>query len=243
MISRLGPAAFLGAAALFLPPLGSIALFSYIESVGRWLRGHDAQGVAFYSVGFAILAGLALLPTYASAVLGGWAFGFVVGFPAALAGFAGGAMIGYWTGRAGSGDRVETIIAEKPKWKAVRDALIGGGFLKTLGIITLVRLPPNSPFALTNLVLSSVKAHRLAYILGTMAGMAPRTAVAVYIAAELRDLSAAEAAKAERPLWVWIAGITTALGALVVLGIIANKALAKATRKNGAPEPAGGVPA
>src|SRR5262245_16966385 len=147
LLQRLGPASFLGAAALFLPPLGSLLLFANINTIGEWLRGHEAAGVALYIAGFALLAGLALLPTYASAILGGWAFGFPIGFPAAMAGFVGGAVIGYGVARPTASERVLALIAEKPKWKAVRDTLLGGRALKTLGIVTLLRLPPNSPFA------------------------------------------------------------------------------------------------
>lgn len=227
-IKRLGPASVLAAGAAVLPPLGSIVLFTYMNTVGEWLRSHEHEGIAMYIVGFSVFAGLALLPTYASAILGGWAFGFNVGFPAALCGFLGGALIAYAVCRPTAGDRVEKIIAEKPKWKAVRDALVGGSALKTLGIVTLLRVPPNSPFALTNLVLSSVKVPLWIFLLGTLVGMAPRTAVAVFIASKLQNQLASEVAE-QRPWWIIAAGIVLSLVVLGVVGLIAQKALAKMT--------------
>lgn len=231
-IKRLGPASVLAAGAAFLPPLGGFLLLAKINTVGEWLRSHEHEGIAMYITGFAILAGLAILPTYASAILGGWAFGFAIGFPAALCGFLGGALIAYGVCRPTAGDRVEKIIAEKPKWKAVRDALVGGSALKTLGIVTLLRVPPNSPFALTNLVLSSVKVPLWIFLLGTLVGMAPRTAVAVFIASKLQNQLASEVAE-QRPWWIIAAGIVLSLVVLGVVGLIAQKALAKMTEQAG----------
>ena len=215
-----------------LPPMSGIILLANINAAGAWLRSHEQEGVTTYVIGFAVLAGLALLPTYASAFLGGWAFGFDVGFPAALCGFAGGALIAYAVCRPTAGNRIEAIIAEKPKWKAVRDALVGGGPLKTLCIVTLLRIPPNSPFALTNLVLSSVKVPLWIFLLGTLVGMAPRTAVIVLIASKLQDQVANKAAK-QVPGWIILGGGVLSLVVLGVVGLIAQKALAKMTEQTG----------
>lgn len=230
LIKRLGPAAILGVVACILPPLGSIALFWKINFIGQWLRGHDGAGIAIYIGAFIVLAGAALLPTYATAILGGWAFGFQSGSIAALLGFTGAAIVGYVTGRLGSGDRVQTIISEHPKWQAIRDALIGGSFLKSLAIITLVRMPINSPFAITNLVLASVKTNVVAYILGTALGMAPRTLIAVYLAAGFaQNLDPEHAARAPKPTWVLVAGIGSAIVVMLVIGFIASNALKRMT--------------
>jgi hypothetical protein len=53
------------------------------------------MGVVLYLAAFAVLGGLALLPTYAQSLLGGWAFGFAGGLPVVLAGFAGAALVNY----------------------------------------------------------------------------------------------------------------------------------------------------
>ncbi len=229
---RLGPAAILGIIASVLPPLGSIVLFWKINQIGQWLRDHGDSGPFVYVGGFIVLTGLALLPTYASAILGGWAFGFTTGAIAAMSGFTGAAILGYLIGRLGSGDRVEKILAEKPRWKAVRDALVGGSFAKTLAIVTLLRLPPNSPFAITNLVLASVKTHPAAYIIGTIIGMAPRTLIVIYIAADLATrLDPAQAAEAKKPMWLIVGGIAVSIAVLALIGFIAKRALDKVVAK------------
>lgn len=225
---RLGPAGVLGLVWAVLPAVCGTTLLVYADTVGAWLRDHASNGPVIYAAAFVVLSGLGILPTYASAILGGWAFGFAVGFPAALVGFLGGSLLGFFIARGASGDRVKALIAEKPTWRAVHDALVGGSYLKTLGIITLVRLPPNSPFALTNLVLASVKVPISAYIVGTMVGMAPRTAVVLYIATLFRDMSAKDAAK-QTPWWYYVIMGVASLVVLVVIGLIAKAALARVT--------------
>ena len=70
---------------LALPPIGAALLLGYLSRIGPWLQGLGGRGIALYVAGFALLGGFALLPTYAPAILGGWAFGDRTGIPAALA--------------------------------------------------------------------------------------------------------------------------------------------------------------
>jgi uncharacterized membrane protein YdjX (TVP38/TMEM64 family) len=65
------------------------------------------------------------------------------------------------------------------------------------------------------------------YILGTLIGMAPRTAVAVWLATKMQSLD-----EQSKPAWMWIVSIVLALAVLAVLGHIGNKAIAKATGVN-----------
>lgn len=229
---KLGPAGVLGVLWTVLPVALGFILLANANTVGNWLRTHESNGPLIYAAGFMVMSGLGLLPTYASAILGGWAFGVQVGFPAALCGFTGGAVIGYLVARSASGDRVEKIIAENAAWRSVRDALLGGSYAKTLMIVTLLRLPPNSPFALTNLVLASVKAPWSAYVIGTVVGMAPRTLAAVWIASTVREMTAhdaaAQAAK-QAPAWVFIAGIAVTVAVLATIGLLARSALRRVT--------------
>lgn len=235
---KLGPAGVLGLAWTFFPAIFGTTMLVYADAVGAWLRQHESNGPLIYASAFIILSGIGMMPTYASAILGGWAFGFQIGFPAALVGFLGGAVLGYWIARGASGDRVKAMIAEKPTWRAVHDALVGGSFWKTLAIVTLVRVPPNSPFALTNLVMASVKVPLPTYIVGTLVGMAPRTAVVLYIATLFRDMSAKEAAK-QTPWWYYVIMGAASLVVLVVIGLIAKSALARVTgvRRRAATDP------
>ena len=184
LFKRLGPAGVLAIAWTAMPPLGGILLLAYIGPISEWLQDHQASGVFLYSVIFMFSAGFGALPTYSQALLGGWAFGPVVGFAAAWAGFVGASLIGYTIARTVAKRRVEKLIDENPKARAVRDALIGHGALRTTAIVALIRVPPNSPFALTNLATAASGVRLVPYVVGTALGMAPRTFAAVWLASE-----------------------------------------------------------
>ncbi len=228
VMQRLGPAGVLAVAAAVMPLAGSALLFYYAGTVTDFIAGMGGWGLVLYIGAFALLAGLALLPTYAQCAMGGFIFGVASGFPAAMAGIVGAAVLAYELDRRIAADRVEAILREHPRWRHVRDALVGTdeqghGFWRTLGLIALVRLPPNSPFALTNLVLASVRAHRGAYILGTIAGIAPRSLLAVYIGA---GVSAFTKDSLAGPKWIVLgAGVALTIIVVVVLGKIGSRAL------------------
>ncbi len=221
---RLGPAGPLAIAFAIFPVVGSIFLFRSMGEIGSWLRSLDPVAPLAYAAGFAVFAGMALLPTYALSALGGWVFGMPVGLPAALAGIAGASVIGYLLSRRASGDRVLRVIAEKPRWEAIRRSLVGSGPLKTLAIVTLIRVPPNSPFALSNLVLASVRVPLWIYLTATVVGIAPRTALAVYIASGIEELTK-DTLESARPAWFFGATIGVSLVVVLILGGLANRAL------------------
>jgi uncharacterized membrane protein YdjX (TVP38/TMEM64 family) len=232
MLRQAGPAGVLAVLALVLPPLGSILLFWAMATteLGPWLRSHGLVGAVAFSAAFALLAGLALLPTYAQCALAGWAFGFTMGLSASLVGFTAGALLGYAIGRQGTGRRIEDIVASQPKWLAVREVFLGPagqrpGFWRTLGMVTLLRLPPNSPFALANLLMASVRVPIGPYLLGTLIGMAPRSALAVMIGSAIQQAFSKDALSAASPTWVRIVAIGAAIAVVVVIGLLANRAI------------------
>jgi len=229
---RLGPAGYLAIAWTALPAMGGFLLLANIGTIADWLRGHQEVGLAIYVGIFILSAGFGMLPTYSQSILAGWAFGVAVGFPAALAGFVGASMIGYFLARMASEDRAERMIAEHVKARAIRDALIGHGFWKTLGIVTLLRVPPNSPFALTNLAMASTGVSKRAFIAGTALGMAPRTFIAVYLASQVQELTNESATT---PKWLVIVGVVLALAVFAILYVIGDRAVKRVTR--GAPGP------
>ncbi|MFN0131185.1 MAG: TVP38/TMEM64 family protein [Phycisphaerales bacterium] len=222
---RLGPAGILAIGAAILPPLGSIALFASMGWLGPWLRGHDDAGVVLYIVAFAVLGGIALLPTYAQSALGGFAFGAAIGIPAAILGFAGGAVIGYEIARRASKERVMRLLDEHPKWRAVRDALVDRrrGFWRTAGVVALIRVPPNSPFALTNLAMAAVKVPWGPFVVGTIVGMVPRTAAAGILGAGVKEFTVGTVLGG--PRWMIAVKIALMVGMVMLLGFIAKRTL------------------
>ena len=226
----LGPSGVLAAAWIVCPAALGFLLLARLADADLWLQSLGSSGPLIFAVIFAVTSGLGILPTYAQAVVGGWVFGLTLGLPAALAGFVGGSLIGWVTARLVAQQRVEAAIHRHPHAEIVIDALTRRGFLRTVGVITLIRIPPNSPFALTNLVLAACGVRLVPHLIGTALGMTPRTAIIVALAAA----GAASGAKdlqtfvAEGPgTWMLIGGIVAMLVALAILASIAQRALAK----------------
>lgn len=236
VVRRLGPAGPWALISSTVPLIGGFAVLYVMPTVGPWLQSHEGMGVALYIAGFALFSGMALLPTYAQSTLGGWAFQFRLGAVAAILGTLGGSLIGYGISRRAAGDRVVELIGTNPKWQAVYVELLRSGTLRTLGIVTLLRLPPNSPFAVVNLLMSATKIPLPIYLLGTVLGIAPRTAAAAFIGAGLSEIG--EKSPAER--WLMIAGIVVTIIAVIIIGHLAKRALSRMT---GAPEAPVSAPA
>ncbi len=221
---RLGPVGPMAIICSTVPIVAFVTTPVWINPARRWLLDFDAWGIPLYLLVFAILSGTAIIPARLQSILAGWTFGFALGLPAAVAAFLGGAAVGYVIARRASGDRVTALVSEHPKWKAVHQALVVGGFWKTLGIVALLRFPPNSPFALTNVVMAAARVAPLPYFAGTLLGMTPRTAVVVLAAARLTEFE-----KLDKPWWLLAGGIAITIVALVILAVIGNRAIARIT--------------
>ncbi|HYD01603.1 MAG TPA: VTT domain-containing protein, partial [Phycisphaerales bacterium] len=233
---EMGFASVLGVLASVLPLVGSVALYAYIKPIAEWLRAHP-EGVWIYLAGFIVLGGVALLPTYAQSALGGFAFGAAMGVPLALSGFAGAAVLGYVIAMMASPERVRRVVDRDARAAAVRRVLAGGGYVRQAGIVTLLRLPPTSPFALTNLVLAAAGVKLVPFVVGTLVGMAPRTVVAVVIGAGVKELTDSKDFDKAQPAWVWWAGIGVSIAVLAVIMIVAKRTLAGVLRQHGDAKP------
>lgn len=217
-LGRLGPAA---AATAFLPPIGSLILLGTMNQSAPWLQSHGVVGVLVFVAAFSVFGGFALLPTYAPAVLGGWAFGMAIGLVATLAGFVGASAIGFAIARHLSGNRLLQVLDEYPRGQTLHRALLAGSWRRTLLVVTLVRVPPNGPFAMTNLLLAATGVRWGPYLIGSLLGLTPRVAAAVIVGASLSQL---DLRHLERGGSAYLS-IGLSLTAVMALGWIANRAL------------------
>ena len=93
--------------------------------------------------------------------------------------------------------------------------------------MTLLRLPPNSPFAITNLVLAATRVPLLPFTLGTLLGMAPRIGLIVWLSAHASQLDLGIG----KDLTIFLVGLVVLLLTLAVIGSIAWRAVDRVTRQ------------
>jgi uncharacterized membrane protein YdjX (TVP38/TMEM64 family) len=143
--------------------------------------------------------------------------------------------VGYVVARRLSGDRAERLLAQHRKWDAVYAALMRSGFWRALAIVTLLRLPPNSPFAASNLTMAALRVPLIPYLLGTAIGLAPRTSAVVYAGAGLSSLDFADR---QQTGW-FFGGLALTFLALGGIGWMANRALRRVEARAGMVGPSG----
>jgi len=228
-IRRLAPATALGIAWSVFPSVAGVLLLLNMEPISKALVGdagassHLVIGLGVYTLCFIILAGFGFLPTISQAVLAGYAFGFSLGFPAAMIGFGGASLIGYEVVKHLARDRVERELNRSPKTTMIRDALLTASPKRAILIVTLLRASPSAPFALTNLVLVSLGVSRSVFLIGTLLGMLPRTLGAVLIGVSITSWTG----EYNQPRWMIVGGIIATIALLIVISRIAALTLKK----------------
>lgn len=234
-MTALGPRVGLAAAlCLSLPALvGFLVIGSVLADDGgirEWLSGWSYwSAVLGFGAGFAVLSGSAIAPTYALSFACGVLFGPVamqtgtdplwadtselsriVGCGlAAMLGVGIGSFIGYGWGILLARSKVMEAIEANDRARAIRDGIQGRGPARLTWLVGLVRFPPNSPFALTNLVMSAVHVPIVPYVIGTVAGIAPRTLLAVFLGVQAGSFSELDGKSK------WIVLISTAITVVV----------------------------
>ena len=225
LMRRLGAAGPFAILLSFWPPVGSLFLIASLTQLGPWLRSHDGVGLLIYFLVIGFLLGVSFVPTYASAILAGWAFGFGKGSLIAIVTITASSLLAYAVARWIARDRVLEIIRERPKWHAIYQALVGKHFGRTLQVVTLMRLPPLSPFALANFALAAARVPLGTYTLGTFLGILPRTIATTFAAAQVEQLDLNNLGQS----WVKMVGIALTIAACIGLGALANRVLREMT--------------
>jgi uncharacterized membrane protein YdjX (TVP38/TMEM64 family) len=134
-------------------------------------------------------------------------------------------ILAYAIGRWIAKDRVLEVIRDKPRWNAIHRSLLGRQSGRAMLVVALLRVPPTSPFALANFVLAAAKVPLWEYIVGTLIGVAPRTAMATFTAAGLEQLQFKNVSAS----WSVVAAILATIIVCGVLGILSNRALRQMT--------------
>lgn len=224
-LGRITPIAFLTAA---MPAIGGtifVMLFAY--SLGYWLRDHWQIGAPLFLLGVIIFCGLGILATNILGIISGYAFGFELGIAVMITGIVCAATLAYFINTRLVGNRLPHVFENHPKANAVYHALIDQNLWRTTLIIFLLRLSPAMPFALTNFLMSSARVPLRSFIPGTFFGMLPRSSAVVLVGSQLSELSFDDPQEA----WLIVFGIIATLISVIVISLIAKRALERLTKK------------
>jgi len=206
--------------ALLLPLAGALLLAEPIQASAEWLKLQVHWTAPLVILAAGLLAGFALLPTHAISLAAGYVYGMALGLPVALLAVVIAAAIGNLAARRLSGAQLRAWVDARPMGRRLAATLIDARGLRAVAAITLVRLPPQVPFALANVLAAMLRVRPGVFLTGTLMGMAPRVALVVWLGSELAvwDPTAA-------PPGSLLLALAAALVGFLGLGLLAWRAL------------------
>lgn len=225
-LREMGPVVWvMGLMSVTLPGIvGTFVLFGSVakaERAQRFVEGLGPNAPWIVLAIFGVATGSAIAPTYALSFACGALFGSLpVAGSVAMGGVVLGALIGYGWGALLARKRVMDVVNRHEKARIIRHALLDRPIHTEAWVVGLIRFPPNSPFALTNLVMSSLRVRLAAFFTGTLLGMMPRTVFAVWIGVKVGDLAKAQSASKDMRL---IIGAVIGVAVFVVVYRIMSK--------------------
>lgn len=205
----------------FLPIVGSMFLLTVVYQISPWLQENREVGVVIFVTFMTILSGVALLATNILGIVSGFAFDFQMGIVAQLLGIIGASTVMFLLAKRYASKNFLSTIDQKPKLKAIHHALLNENVFKTLLIITLIRLSPAMPFAVSNFIISASGVTFRTFILGTILGMTPRASALVFVGSSLSELDFSEPQES----WMLILGIGATILAVIVVSVVSKRAL------------------
>lgn len=231
-IKDLGHLTPMAVVSTFLPIVGSSILLIFLLPIGHWLRENWEFGILVFLAGTLFFCGLALLPTNVIGIVSGWAFSFELGLLVLMIGVIGASMISFIINTQISGNRFPEIIKKHPRSTAIYDSLLQDNIKKTTLIILLLRLSVVMPFAFTNFLLAASRVPFWAFIIGTAAGMLPRSASMAFVGSGLAELNLNNT----QDIYIFVIGAVASILAIITIAIISRKALERLTQVDGSLE-------
>ncbi|MEQ9460725.1 MAG: VTT domain-containing protein [Phycisphaeraceae bacterium] len=170
--------------ALALPALGAIGLAQPIRSAADALRDQTLWSAPLFITAAALLAGTALLPTHAISLAAGYIFGVTLGTPLALAAVLIATTLGVQLAKRLGSNHLRQWVDQHPTARRLT-SLIDTPNRSAILAITLLRLPPQVPFALANALAALLNLPLTPLLIGTALGMLPRVALVTYLGSQL----------------------------------------------------------
>lgn len=206
------------------PGLGSVIALTFAYANADALRD-SGLGLALLMMVFGgVAVGLAVLPTHALSLISGWAFGFWGGLAIAFLGALLGTPTGYFAGKRLSGPAIAELAARHRRSSAIFETLRTAPLGKASFLVALLRMSPVIPYAATNVLAAVMRVPLRAMLLGTLLGHAPRAGVVVAVGAGMQSLEEEQAPN----YWFLGIGIAAAVLAIILMGVVAKRALERA---------------
>lgn len=225
VVRELDRVALLSVATAVVPIVNSTLLLAFAPFAGNWLRANWEIGTVIYLLFAWFACGFALLPTNVIGILCGWAFGFPLGICLHMLAIVGASLISTYVLSPLVGDNLQKFLARHEKAQILHKTLLDQNFKRTTLVITLLRLSPAMPFALTNLLMTAARVPLSAFLLGTFIGMLPRSAAVVFFGAGLSELNFNEPFN----VWTFVFGFVATLISIIIISYFSKQALAKMT--------------
>lgn len=197
----------------------------WIQSLIEWVRGEGAAGLIVYAIAFVAIT-LSLLPTIELYIAAGliWGVGWGTAITTVLTLVA--ALAAYVLVHSPLRPRIEKRLRKHKKLAAFDRGITARSFW----ISFLLRVSPIVPFGALNYALAATKISLVTYLVTTLLGMLPTNVLFAYAGSLLH--SATELGNAQpdgiwRHVLLW-GGIAASIGASVLVGLAAKRALAHA---------------
>lgn len=214
---ELGGLGLLLSGLILLPIVGLAVLATTTGTWLPWFAAHDLAAAALFAALATTLCALSLVPSYAVAVAAGYLFGAADGALVALLAITGAAWLGRTLMTPIAGDRLIRFVIARERVHRAYVALLGSSRGTSTAVVSLVRLAPVTPFAGTNLLMAAARVEVGPFLLGTLIGLGPRTALAAVAGAGLAELQFGTDPGGATAFAVTLAALTIAVVGLAVL--------------------------
>ena len=147
----------------------------WIEGFRGWIEGFGALGIVVFAALYTVVA-LVLGPAWALTLVAGLVWG-LAGVPIALGSATLAATVAFLIGRHLARERVTGLVERDDRLAALKRAVDREGWR----VVGLMRLSPVFPFGLQNYLFGVTGIPLVPFALASFVGMAPGTALYVYI--------------------------------------------------------------
>jgi|SRR5581483_2662709 len=161
-----------------------LPLKEWSDSFQSWIKNLGGEGILVFGIVY-IVATVFLVPVSVLTVVAGLAFGLAIGFPLVAVSATIGATLAFLIARYLVHKRVESLVATRPKFKAVKAAVSEEGWK----VVGLLRLSPVVPFNLQNYFYGITDVRLAEYVPATFVGIMPGTLLYVYLGAAGKAVS------------------------------------------------------